>query len=205
MALQSSGDSVIAVDPHFLSTSVPEEAIPCFSPDGSKIAYLDVSGKVIVAASDGSSSVPVATLSGSGVNTYTLWTIDWSTTNKLAFLDFSGNTVAVPIHVMNTDGTGMVTVDTGYTPSWSPDGKTLAYSNYSGDIVVTSDLGLTKNNLTNNGQYNAKPSWSPDGKQIAYTYKFSGQSSTSSIVSIDVATKVTKTLASSGFFASWLR
>jgi Tol biopolymer transport system component len=55
----------------------------------------------------------------------------------------------------------------GQTPTWSPNGKELAYSRqgYSGIEIINLETGQTRM-LTVPGQ---DPSWSPDGQYIAYT------------------------------------
>ena len=57
-------------------------------------------------------------------------------------------------------------------PTWSPDGRTLAYaSDRSGRFeIFLRDLvaGGDRTALTNDGQHNVQPAWSPDGTAIAY-------------------------------------
>ena len=57
-------------------------------------------------------------------------------------------------------------------PSWSPDGKQIAFSskrdgNY--EIYVMDADGGNLQNLTNNPNHDVSPSWSPDGKRIAFS------------------------------------
>jgi TolB protein len=84
------------------------------------------------------------------------------------------------ISVMNADGTQVLqlTVNThGYPhrnayPSWSPDGKHIAFASGSGDsdIFVMNADGTQVRKLTDSPFYriNQQPSWSPDGKRIAF-------------------------------------
>lgn len=91
------------------------------------------------------------------------------------------------IRVIHTDGTGQVPIRTGtrsaYWPSWSPDGKLLAFSTepaprVSGrtnteqpNIILHSSVwivaldGSSRRRIAIDG---AAPTWSPDGKTIAY-------------------------------------
>src|SRR6266705_145148 len=58
------------------------------------------------------------------------------------------------------------------TPSWSPDGKELAFSGYDGgisDLFVVNADGSGLHRLTNDKYADLEPSWSPDGKTIAFT------------------------------------
>ena len=69
--------------------------------------------------------------------------------------------------------------DADSSPSWSPDGKRIAFAsdregrvNIHGiptyDICVMDANGENRRNLTNNPSNDSSPSWSPDGKRIAF-------------------------------------
>ena len=57
------------------------------------------------------------------------------------------------------------------TPSWSPDGKELAFSGYDGgisDLFVVNADGSGLHRLTNDKYADLQPAWAPDGKTIAF-------------------------------------
>lgn len=87
--------------------------------------------------------------------------------------------------VMNEDGSGTdrltpQTPGTGaYSPRWSPDGRRLAYEqysdhpkslpNYSSDIWVMNADGSGKRRITYLGDAE-EPAWAPDGRRIAFSH-----------------------------------
>ena len=88
------------------------------------------------------------------------------------------------IYVMDADGDNLRNLTnhpkSDYSPSWSPDGKRIAFvSNRDGHVHAkhgwsTSEIyamdadGSNPRNLTNSPFHDSRPSWSPDGKQIAF-------------------------------------
>ena len=56
-------------------------------------------------------------------------------------------------------------------PSWSPDGRRIAYwgeDNGFFQIYVKGAVGRNPTRLTHNREYHWLPAWSPDGRMIAY-------------------------------------
>jgi WD40 repeat protein len=93
----------------------------------------------------------------------------------------------VEIFIMNTDGSGLVqlTHDLAFAgfPSWSPDGRTIAYSSYPGDAYIPGCVGTTlcpsdlytidvdgngQRRLTEDDADESMATWSPDGKRIVF-------------------------------------
>ena len=82
------------------------------------------------------------------------------------------------VYVVNADGSGLrrLTDDPGadFDPSWSPDGRRIAYRHEGGggdataEIYVMNADGSQQRNLTRRRGQDYSPAWSPDGQRIAF-------------------------------------
>jgi Tol biopolymer transport system component len=145
---------------------------PAWSPDGEKIAFTAPAGHL------GAADVFVIYADGSGLRnvTHTATTsfdLAWSPDGRqIAYIEVHLPEPSSPLYVVNADGTGKrrvtrpLALDLGI-PSWSPDGRTLAFTGVGGIYTVHADgTGLRK--LTGSPGPDYGPKWSPDGRQIAF-------------------------------------
>ncbi len=102
---------------------------------------------------------------------YARW-VSLSPSGKRIAVDFRGDVITIPANKGDQDNITQTTGVHEKFPSWSPDGKHIAYfSDASGEYalhVQNASSGITKKiNLTGTGFY-ANIHWSPNSKKVAY-------------------------------------
>jgi len=152
---------------------------PSFSPDGTKIAF------VMYPAGRKSSQIYAANGDGSEVRQltdgqYYNWTPRWSPDSKHLVFETTRNDTPDnhvkngghrDIYVMDDDGqsqTNLTSGAYGHHPSWSPNGKCIAYMARGGIWIMKAD-GSAKQNISHGATRDSEPAWSPDGQWIAFT------------------------------------
>ncbi len=69
---------------------------------------------------------------------------------------------------------GRPTSSLGVAPSWSPDGRLIAYQSPDYDIYMMNNDGTHRRALTSDLYRDEQPAWSPDGERIAYVSERGG-------------------------------
>ena len=132
-----------------------------------------------------------------------------------------GNRANYEIYVMEVDGNNQQRLtDNDFfdtSPSWSPDGKRIAFSSrrdghfigefgLSYEIYVMDADGGNEQRLTENRKTDSSPSWSPDGKWIAFTSDRKGDDVNFEIYVMDANGENTRRLTNNRVydaFPSW--
>ena len=150
-----------------------------FSPDGRRIVYNFVF-TIMIMNTDGSNPTKVDT--GISFSIMPAWSPDGK---KLAFIykDTSETGVAVitlasgDVKRLTHDGCQGGSCIIPSNPSFSPDGKTIAFGGTNADIMEIGSDGTNLTDITNTPQIpEGGPKWSPDGKSIAFTSLATGHS-----------------------------
>ncbi len=162
---------------------------PAWSPDCTRIAYLDEEQALWTVRLDGTDAAKLTAGGHAGEEDDSpAWSPDGK---KIAFSRFANRLAHDdPIHhlfVINADGTGERQLTEGdvrdLSPAWSPDGERIVFSRHNLEtdpqlstydtrdeyLVVIDADGSNELALTRGGTAEDEPRWSPDGELIAYS------------------------------------
>ena len=188
-ANDSEGDGIYLYDlkqhtSFLLLTHVPSAEDPSLSPDGTKIAFVQWP------KNRKTSHIFTANPDGSGIQQLTggqcyNWSPRWSPDGKQLVFETTRNDNPTnnvkngghrDVYLMDGDGqnqTNLTANSYGHQPSWSPDGKQIAYmsfgENHNANIFVMNADGSSRQNISHGSSHDSEPAWSPDGQWIAFT------------------------------------
>lgn len=144
---------------------------PAWSPDGRRVAYESGAGGpdlggasgVTIARVDGSDSLQVPVL-----NQFNTVGPVWSPGGgELAFQGQRADGGAFSIYVVHADGKRKRRLASGQDPSWSPNGRRLAFIDNCRLLTIGTN-GKGKRQLSRNGDSVIAQAWAPKGNLIAY-------------------------------------
>jgi Tol biopolymer transport system component len=136
-----------------------------WSPDGTKLAYLDHDQNLVVMNADGSGPQIISHEQGIGEDEIATWSPDGKQLVFGAKLDVGPD----ELYIVNADGTGKHKLGaSGFGPDWSPDGKRILFATPEGLVATLGVDGRGLRTLTSSSCNLDPPRWSPDGRQIAF-------------------------------------
>jgi TolB protein len=160
-------------------------ASPTLGANGKIVFTSDRDGNLEIYVMNADGTDQIRLTNNSIVDDHAMWSPDGT---KLAFVSQSA-VGGFAIFQMNTDGSNRAEITSlsdfvsiepsgsiGFSMSWSPDGRKIAFQDpYYDDIWVVDVETHARQNLTNNGGgtlfslSDYHPSWSPDGTKILYS------------------------------------
>ncbi len=159
---------------------------PAWSPDGSRIVLSVWLNDGLYLATMNSTTGDVSLIGGPGGKRGTNPSYDPTGQRIIYVNDYDKKSILQ----INADGTGqkvlVSSTQTFDSPTFSPDGKKIAYSRYatntingytrySPDIFVKNLVDGTTKRIVASTEYDTEPTWSPDGAKIAFVSSRSGK------------------------------
>jgi Tol biopolymer transport system component len=180
---------------------------PRWSPDGREIAFDAPDGLRVLTVGNGRERLLVRGQTRSETGIWPTWSPDG---RRIAFVRDVADGASVVFVVDRSGGPPRrlmepalapddpewsILTASEVTPSWSPDGKRMAYDSGDGVLVVaTIATGRRETMPTEGAAY--QPAWSPDGSEIAYQC-------TGELCILDVASRASRALLGDSGAPSW--
>jgi Tol biopolymer transport system component len=141
---------------------------PAWSPGGRRLAFMsdmdpeELARTVTIAGADGSRPAEVEALNG---DIGPIWS---PAGGEIAFQAHRTEVSRPWINLVRPDGTGRRWLARGRNPTWSPDGRRLAFIDISNRLVTMTRDGKRKRRVSRAGESVVAAAWSPKGDTLAF-------------------------------------